>query len=88
MLHEFVRINRDAIIVRATDRASSRAPSGSGDELDSGVPVFLAQLSETLRLEATATPFAAGAIGCYGRTARGRAARPRVQRVSGGPRLR
>ena len=63
MLHEFVRINRDAIIVRATDRASSRAPSASGDELDSGVPVFLAQLSETLRLEATATPFAAGAIG-------------------------
>ena len=38
-------------------------PSVSTDELEYGVPLFLTQLSETLRLEATDTPFPAGAVG-------------------------
>jgi signal transduction histidine kinase len=64
MLYEFVTVNRDVIIARTMDRLFSRvSPPVSSDELESGVPVFLTQLSETLRLEATATPFAADAIG-------------------------
>jgi signal transduction histidine kinase len=38
------------------------SPSASTDELENGVPLFLAQLSETLRLEVT-TPFSPTAIG-------------------------
>jgi signal transduction histidine kinase len=38
-------------------------PLPSTSELANGVSAFLSQLSETLRLEATATPFAPGAIG-------------------------
>lgn len=64
MLHEFVTLNREAIILRTRDRLVSRtSPPVSTDELDNGVPVFLTQLSETLRREVTATPFAPGAIG-------------------------
>ena len=64
MLREFVALNREAIILRTSDRLVSRlSPAPSRDTLDSGVPVFLTQLEETLRWEATATPFASGAIG-------------------------
>ena len=64
MLREFVALNREAIILRTSDRLVSRlSPAPSRDALDSGVPVFLTQLEETLRWEATATPFASGAIG-------------------------
>ena len=38
-------------------------PSVSSREIEHGVPLFLTQLSETLRLEATATPFSSDAIG-------------------------
>ncbi len=64
MLREFVSLNREAIILRTRNRLVSRlSPVPTRDELDDGVPVFLTQLSETLRWEATATPFASGAIG-------------------------
>ena len=64
MLHEFVTANRHAIVERTTDRLLRRtSPPASSHEIDNGVPMFLTQLSETLRLEATGTPFAADAIG-------------------------
>jgi signal transduction histidine kinase len=64
MLHAFITAHRDAIISRTRERVASRSwPSISTHELEHGVPLFLTQLSETLRLEATETPFPAGAIG-------------------------
>jgi signal transduction histidine kinase len=64
MLYEFVNLNRDLIIERTRDRVRSRAwPSVAPGEVEHGVPLFLTQLSETLRLEATPAPFPADAIG-------------------------
>jgi signal transduction histidine kinase len=64
MLYEFLTLYRDAIIARTRARLAGRPwPSATPAELDDGVPLFLAQLSETLRREATASPFASGAIG-------------------------
>jgi len=64
MLYEFVELNRDVIISRARDRVRGRPwPSVAPGELEQGVPLFLTQLSETLRLEATSAPFPADAIG-------------------------
>lgn len=64
MLHELVTTYRDAIIVKTREKLSARPwPSASTDELENGVPLFLTQLSETLRREATATPFSPSAIG-------------------------
>ena len=64
MLHDFVTLYRDAIIARARDKVTNRPwPLASTSELEHGVPLFLTQLSETLRLEETATPFSSTAIG-------------------------
>jgi signal transduction histidine kinase len=64
MLHEFIDLNRDAIVARTRDRVRSRPwPSIARGEVEHGVPLFLTQLSETLRLEATSAPFPADAIG-------------------------
>jgi signal transduction histidine kinase len=64
MLQEFISANRDAIISRARNWVEGRVwPSVSTSELEHGVPLFLQQLEETLRLELTATPFPADAIG-------------------------
>jgi signal transduction histidine kinase len=64
MLHEFVTLSRDSIISRTREKLLARAaPVVSRDQAEDGVPVFLTQLSETLRLEATSTPFASDAIG-------------------------
>jgi signal transduction histidine kinase len=64
MLYEFITMHRDAIEARTRDRVRGRPwPSISREEIEYGVPLFLTQLSETLRCEATATPFAADAIG-------------------------
>jgi signal transduction histidine kinase len=64
MLHEFITGNRDVIISRTRDRVRSRTwPSVTTGELEQGVPLFLTQLSETLRLEATSQPFPGDAIG-------------------------
>jgi hypothetical protein len=64
LLYEFVDRNRDLIISRTRDRVGMRPwPSVAPGEMEHGVPLFLTQLAETLRLEATAVPFPAGAIG-------------------------
>ncbi len=64
MLYEFINANREDIISRTRERVRSRPwPSVSSREIDYGVPLFLTQLAETLRLESTVTPFASDAIG-------------------------
>src|SRR5947208_9993146 len=63
MLHEFIGFNRDVIISRTRERVRARAwPFVSTDELERGVPRFLMELSDTLRLATSATPFADGTI--------------------------
>jgi signal transduction histidine kinase len=64
MLHEFIVANRDAIIARTRERVGDRPwPSVSDREIEYGVPLFLTQLAETLRLEATDTPYPPTTIG-------------------------
>ena len=54
MLYEFVTTYRDAIITRAREKLTARPwPVVSLQELENGVPLFLTQLSETLRSEST-----------------------------------
>src|SRR5687768_10895245 len=63
MLHDFVTLYRDAIITRAREKVTNRPwPLPSTSELEHGVPLFLTQLVETLRLEESATPFSDTAI--------------------------
>jgi signal transduction histidine kinase len=63
MLHEFLTTYRDAIITRAREKLTDRPwPLVSTSELEHGVPLFLSQLSETLRLETTDQPFSDTAI--------------------------
>ena len=64
MLYRFVTTHRDAILARAREKLTNRPwPGVSSQELEFGVPLFLTQLCETLRLESTATPYPAMAIG-------------------------
>src|SRR3990172_3281442 len=64
MLHAFITTYRDAIIARTREKLTDRPwPLVSTSELEHGVPLFLTQLSETLRLETTPTPFSQNAIG-------------------------
>ena len=64
MLYQFVTVNRDAIIFRTNQKLTNRPwPLASTSEMEHGVPLFLTQLSETLRLEATPTPFSATTMG-------------------------
>jgi len=63
MLHEFIVAQRDVIVEKTRARMKRRIwPSVSNDELEFGVPLFLTQLSETLRRESTAMPFPEGEI--------------------------
>ena len=51
MLHEFIDLYRSAILDRARDKVKTRAwAPASSDELETGVPLFLTQLGELLRL--------------------------------------
>jgi signal transduction histidine kinase len=64
MLHDFIRTNRSELLSRTRAKVSSRPwPSASTHELENGIPLFLSQLSETLRLETTRLPYTDGAIG-------------------------
>ena len=63
MLHEFITTYRDPIITRTREKLTDRPWAlVSESELEHGVPLFLTQLSETLRLEATTTSFSDAAI--------------------------
>ncbi len=64
MLHEFLVVYREQIIDLTRLRLRQRAwPSATASELETGVPLFLDQLSNTLRLEMTTEPYAPDAIG-------------------------
>jgi signal transduction histidine kinase len=64
MLHEFITTYREPIIARTRAKLTDRPwPLASTSELEHGVPLFLTQLSETLRLETTSTPFSEKTLG-------------------------
>jgi signal transduction histidine kinase len=51
MLHQFIAQNREEIVTRARKKMASRAsPRATHDELNNGVPIFLDQIVDTLRL--------------------------------------
>jgi len=57
MLHEFIETNRTELIGRCRQKVARRtAPNATGAELEHGVPLFLDQLIETLRVEHTLAP--------------------------------
>jgi signal transduction histidine kinase len=57
MLHEFIAENRDEIIRRCRAKVAARSiPPPTEVEINHGVPVFLDQLREALRLGQTASP--------------------------------
>ncbi len=52
MLHEFLTSNREELIARCREKVAKRfEPNQSRAAVDNGVPLFLAQLAETLVLE-------------------------------------
>jgi signal transduction histidine kinase len=64
MLHEFITLYRDAIIVRTREKLTNRPwPLTSTSELEHGVPLFLTQLADTLKLELTGSPYSSSTIG-------------------------
>jgi signal transduction histidine kinase len=57
VLHEFIAVNRDEIISRCRTKVSARSiPPPSEAEIDHGVPVFLDQLRDALRLGLITSP--------------------------------
>ena len=57
MLHEFIAVNRDEIIGRCRAKVATRSvPPPTDVEIDHGVPVFLDQLMDALRLGLTSSP--------------------------------
>jgi signal transduction histidine kinase len=64
MLHEFIISNRDLIIARTQQRVAERPYRGVANaQLDHGIPLFLTQVVETLRLENSDAPFPVNSIG-------------------------
>lgn len=64
MLYDFILTNKKEILARARAKVTARQwPAVSTEELENGLPLFLTQLSETLRLKATSEPFSSTAIG-------------------------
>src|SRR4051812_32040990 len=67
MLHEFIGANRQLILGRINLRLAARPqPLTAPHEVDHGAALFLAQLCDTLRWEATDTPVSTGMIGSTG----------------------
>ena len=56
MLHKFLTDNRTELIARCTFKVAQRNAPESGRELMHGIPLFLDQLIETLRVETTSKP--------------------------------
>ncbi len=68
MLHEFLSTNRAAIIARAREKVAARpAPRATEDELASGIPLFLDQLTETLRVSHVSSAAMANSATAHGR---------------------
>jgi hypothetical protein len=61
-LYDFIKDNNDVILARTIKRVANR-PAASLHEVERGLPLFLTQLSETLRLETSDTPFPTSAMG-------------------------
>jgi hypothetical protein len=63
-LYDFISSSKGEILRRARAKVSARQfPTVSREELESGLPLFLTQLAETLRLRSSAEPFSPTAIG-------------------------
>src|SRR4029453_14293392 len=57
MLHAFIAVNREEIIRRCRRKVAARSvPPPTDAEIDHGVPVFLEQLVDALRLGLTSSP--------------------------------
>jgi signal transduction histidine kinase len=57
MLHDFLSANRSELIVRCRTKVGQRTvPRATDEELEFGIPLFLDQLMETLRIEQTGHP--------------------------------
>ena len=57
MLHEFLAAERPTLIDRCKSKVALRlAPTASGGELEHGIPFFLDQVIQTLRIEQTSDP--------------------------------
>lgn len=64
MLFEFITANKSEILTRARAKVTGRQwPAVSSEELENGLPLFLTQLAEALRLKSTPEPFSLTAIG-------------------------
>jgi signal transduction histidine kinase len=64
VLYEFITSSKNAILERARSKVMARTfPPSTANELESGLPLFLTQLAETLRLRGTPKPFSPTAIG-------------------------
>jgi len=64
VLYEFITMSKKEILERARAKVQARNfPPCSMDELESGLPLFLTQLAETLRLRESPEPFSPTAIG-------------------------
>lgn len=75
MLHDFLTLNRRELIDRCKANVLTRLrPTDSASTLDHGVPLFLQQLIETLRLEQTTSARAAASPATPAPTDIGRAA--------------
>ena len=63
MLHEFIGTHRDELIRRCRDKVATRAiPQPTEAEIDHGVPMFLEQLVNALRLGHGSSEIAASAV--------------------------
>lgn len=64
MLYEFLTLYRDELIKRTREKVVRRmAPRPTDDELKNGVPLFLTQITETLRLAERPPPEEVSSIG-------------------------
>jgi hypothetical protein len=67
LLHEFLSTNRAAIVARAREKVVARpAPRATEEELASGIPLFLRQLTETLRVSHVSSAVMADSATAYG----------------------
>src|SRR5260370_11468968 len=63
MLHQILMENRQELITRTRAKVAGRsAPQATEEELVHGIPLFLDQLAQTLKREATSSPFSPTAI--------------------------